>query len=794
MCRQGVRRRPRGMAGGADPGDPGGPGSQYFVYEVPAWIMCRFYNVMDTLEDSDWNKFASLIVRDQTELRLHERTPARTASIMWPWVNRNARVGDLIQILTDLQLLRARDIITSWHPPPRLLHGAPLHPTPLEYRPAPPRLAPSPGPGPSQGDTATMPKKLPSSFSSTSTFPSPGFLSDCVPASHPPLNLQHQGPSAPAPPSLNSSSLSSEKQKEERSCFSELAGGRAPFRWPFPEVSQGTRNFSEQLKIGEGGFGCVYRATMRNTEYAVKKLKEVKDAELEWSVVKKSFVTEVEKLSRFRHPNIVDFAGYCVEGGLYCLVYVFLPNGSLEDRLHGQRRSLAPLSWAQRVDILVGTARAIQFLHRDNPSLIHGDVKSSNILLDEKLTPKLGDFGLARFSRFTGASSGRSSSLARTQTVRGTLAYLPEEYVKTGKLTVEIDTYSFGVVLLEILTGRRAMESAGDGRSRAKYLKDLVEEEDVEADEPQKRNWPSTSGDISASDVRAAAVATRLYRKHLDSVAGPCPEELARELGQLACRCLHRRGKRRPLMTEVYERLEKLQTRGDQSYGQDTGRSKGPASPQENSYMFTPHCAPEDREGFRIPHYRVSGPQPLQTKGEAYLRGHFRPRPNQPVESDESVSDACAAVGSLSLSYTSAQSPSPPGGPGGPTGGTPAAGSLAEPQSWGRGAPAAWGHNFPASVDSGQGGSGRCWEDQAQEESSRLGRTSSEEHSSQGDSLPVSHQIIINPARQKFVQKLALYKDGVLDSLELLSSSSSPGLAPEPRTSQGPEESDDFQS
>uniref|UniRef100_A0A6I8NFX8 Interleukin-1 receptor-associated kinase 1 n=1 Tax=Ornithorhynchus anatinus TaxID=9258 RepID=A0A6I8NFX8_ORNAN len=680
------------MAGGADPGDPGGPGSQYFVYEVPAWIMCRFYNVMDTLEDSDWNKFASLIVRDQTELRLHERTPARTASIMWPWVNRNARVGDLIQILTDLQLLRARDIITSCELPQPSARPSPSSPlsghSPFSSPPLPP------------GDTATMPKKLPSSFSSTSTFPSPG--KRCC------GRLDRLGSGGvlwwgvvPGPAHDPSG------QKEERSCFSELAGGRAPFRWPFPEVSQGTRNFSEQLKIGEGGFGCVYRATMRNTEYAVKKLKE--DAELEWSVVKKSFVTEVEKLSRFRHPNIVDFAGYCVEGGLYCLVYVFLPNGSLEDRLHGQRRSLAPLSWAQRVDILVGTARAIQFLHRDNPSLIHGDVKSSNILLDEKLTPKLGDFGLARFSRFTGASSGRSSSLARTQTVRGTLAYLPEEYVKTGKLTVEIDTYSFGVVSIERLVRSRERGSR----------KDLVEEEDVEADEPQKRNWPSTSGDISASDVRAAAVATRLYRKHLDSVAGPCPEELARELGQLACRCLHRRGKRRPLMTEVYERLEKLQTRGDQSYGQDTGRSKGPASPQENSYMFTPHCAPEDREGFRIPHYRVSGPQPLQTKGEAYLRGHFRPRPNQPVESDESVSDACAAVGSLSLSYTSAQSPSPPGGPGGPTGGTPAAGSLAEP-----------------------------------------------------------HQIIINPARQKFVQKLALYKDGVLDSLELLSSSSSPGTFP----------------
>ncbi|XP_015264306.1 PREDICTED: interleukin-1 receptor-associated kinase 1 [Gekko japonicus] len=231
------------------------------------------------------------------------------------------------------------------------------------------------------------------------------------------------------------------------------------FSWPLTELLQATGNFSDHLKIGEGGFGCVYQARLRNTEYAVKRLKE--EAELDWTVIKDSFVTEVEKLSRFRHPNIVEFAGYCAEGGNFCLVYVFLPKGSLEDHLHGQAGLC--LSWAQRLRVAVGTARAIQFLHSDSPSLIHGDVKSSNILLDAALNPRLADFGLARFSRRPKPGQ-HSSSLGRTQTVRGTLAYLPSEYIQTGTLSTAIDVFSFGVAL------RENHRSLGQDQQRAQLL------------------------------------------------------------------------------------------------------------------------------------------------------------------------------------------------------------------------------------------------------------------------------------------------------------------------------------
>ncbi|XP_045701367.1 interleukin-1 receptor-associated kinase 1 isoform X3 [Phyllostomus hastatus] len=512
------------MAGGPGPGDPAAPGAQHFLYEVPPWVMCRFYKVMDALEPSDWCQFAALIVRDQTELRLCERSGQRTASVLWPWINRNARVADLVHILTHLQLLRARDIILAWQPPVPLPPSSTTNPRTSGISELPEAKAPSPRKSPSPASTLLSPG-VPGSQTHSGPEYSP------VPS---PAALQ------PPPPSL---AFPSTKQSLENPVSFLQGTHPSPFCWPLHEISQGTHNFSEELKIGEGGFGCVYRAVLRNTVYAVKKLKE--EADLEWTTVKQSFLTEVEQLSRFRHPNIVDFAGYCAQSGYYCLVYGFLPNGSLEDRLHFQTQACS-LAWPQRLDILLGTARAIQFLHQDSPSLIHGDVKSSNVLLDDRLMPKLGDFGLARLSRFAAANPGQSSTVARTRTVRGTLAYLPEEYIKTGRLAVDTDTFSFGVVILETLTGQRAVRTHGD---KTKYLKDLVEEEAEEAGVSLK-STQTTLQEGLAADAWAAPIATQIYRKRLDPRPGLCPPELGLALGQLACCCLHRRAKRRPPMTQ----------------------------------------------------------------------------------------------------------------------------------------------------------------------------------------------------------------------------------------------------
>ncbi|XP_032066433.1 interleukin-1 receptor-associated kinase 1 isoform X1 [Thamnophis elegans] len=544
-----------------------GCGSNRLLYDLPPAVMCKFYEIMDALDRAEWERFASRIVRNQVELRLYEKMDGRTHNLMWTWMNRNAYVDDLIQILDDLQLYRARDIILSG----RLL--------------------------PCSQKASPVPSQKPSTFPKPPPAPDPGGRGSCKiittmwepPAKPSPPEPDHSNPqlpsrvSTPRSPfsSVASSTLPSPPTQSDPQGLESLPS-TCPFEWQLEELRQATDDFSEHLKIGEGGFGCVYQARLRNTVYAVKRLKE--EAELDWTIIKNSFVTEVEKLSRFRHPNIVEFAGCCAEQGCFCLVYVFLPKGSLEDHLHGQVD--ACLSWTQRLHVALGTARAIQFLHSDSPSLIHGDVKSSNILLDAALNPRLADFGLARFSRRP-KQGGISSSLGQTQTVRGTLAYLPPEYVRTGMLSTAIDIFSFGVVLLELLTGRRPMEV--DSRGHSKYLKDLINDE-------EEQEVVSTDT-TSSSHTKAAQLGSHLYQKHVDLRCGPCPEELGKTLGKLACCCLHPRAKRRPSMAEVYQELEGLQLLL-------CGKSSAflllppqqPQAPQEDYYSSTPLNEPEESD------------------------------------------------------------------------------------------------------------------------------------------------------------------------------------------------------
>ncbi|XP_075434451.1 interleukin-1 receptor-associated kinase 1 isoform X3 [Ascaphus truei] len=580
-----------------------------------------------------------------------------------------------------------------------------------------------------------------------------------------------------------------------------VAEGSRQLVWPLRELCQGTSNFSQSLLVGEGGFGCVYKATMRNTEYAVKRLKQ--DSELEWSTIKNSFLTEIKKLTWLRHPNIIDLAGYCMEGEECCLIYLYLPNGSLEDQLHSQG-SFSPLSWQQRVVILQGAACGIQFLHTCQPSVIHGDIKSSNILLDQALTPKLGDFGLARFSRYT-SCAGRSRSVGQTSTVRGTLAYLPDEYVKLGKLTLELDTYSFGVVLLENLTGRKAIQS--EGKSYTKYLKDLVKEEECN-EEAENGSVPGASGAgvRIGKEAKLARLASRICRQHLDCRVGHCPQEVAHELCLLACRCLERQ-KNRPSMVEVFKTLKRLQDllhcpTPDKGLGicvshSSAGGQRDPLpplqdlmsslqdallTPEENTYKFTP-C----RTGCGIPMLlpvKGSGSvrpyDPSLSQYEAKLDSFgsitsswgsprtFQGGQNVPVESDDSVPDSCLSAISQELRDLSILRP------GSKQGGSTSPGAALQCQNQ---MPGAQGQLPPQHSLLGQ--------------SSLAGDGNSASADSQVMFVP-RHQIVINPAKQKFVEQLALYDQGQITSLELLSSGTSPGHHCEARGD--PEESDDFLS
>ncbi|XP_061908618.1 interleukin-1 receptor-associated kinase 1 isoform X1 [Entelurus aequoreus] len=476
----------------------------HFLYQLPAPVHWEFCRVMDGLSDLDWTRFASEVLQDQVSVRLAERKERRTDCVMSQWMNRNGRVGDLLDLLEHLQLLRPRDVILGWAS--SLSPPAPVAPPAAPFRPPDAFCAFDPPPkfvvAPPTLTTHVIGNKVDKGGGGTLPRPDP-----------PPFSLQSERPGSPqAPPVVAIGD-----------------GGCGVMRWSYEEVHAGTEGFSPALQVGEGGFGNVYRASMRNTDCAVKRLKE--DCLLDFAVLKESFDAEVEKLSKFRHRNIVDLLGFCEGPGGFCLIYSYMENRSLEDQLHSGSRALP---WSERVRVVVEASAALQFLHfppEGHSAVIHGDVKSSNILLDRHMVAKLADFGLARFVPQRPAS--KTTTLGRTSTLRGTQAYLPEEYVRNGKLGTTVDVYSFGVVLLEVLTGRRALV-------KDTYLKDLVQ------DVQEGPDGSSTSA----------------WRQQLDRrliTAGGATEPVgSMQMAALACVCLDKMWKKRPDMKQVLDKLQDI--------------------------------------------------------------------------------------------------------------------------------------------------------------------------------------------------------------------------------------------
>ncbi|XP_050946577.1 probable serine/threonine-protein kinase PBL19 [Cucumis melo] len=223
----------------------------------------------------------------------------------------------------------------------------------------------------------------------------------------------------------------------------------------FEELKIATNGFSRLLRIGEGGFGSVYRGQIRlegdQGEEIIVAIKRLKSNS---SQGHKQWLAEVQFLGVVSHPNLVKLLGYCSEDGergiQRLLVYEFMSNGSLEDHLFSRSRIL--LTWKTRLQIILGAAQGLAYLHEGlEVQVIYRDFKSSNVLLDEEFSPKLSDFGLAREGP-TGDHTHVSTAVV------GTYGYAAPEYVVTGHLTMQSDIWSFGVVLYEILTGRRTLE------------------------------------------------------------------------------------------------------------------------------------------------------------------------------------------------------------------------------------------------------------------------------------------------------------------------------------------------
>ncbi|XP_031251606.1 probable serine/threonine-protein kinase PBL5 [Pistacia vera] len=229
-------------------------------------------------------------------------------------------------------------------------------------------------------------------------------------------------------------------------------GGKRAETFTFEELAVATGNFRSDCFLGEGGFGKVYKGHLDRINQVVA----IKQLDRNGAQGIREFVVEVLTLSLADHPNLVKLIGFCAEGDQRLLVYEYMPLGSLENHLFDIRSDRKPLDWNTRMKIAAGAARGLEYLHEKmKPPVIYRDLKCSNILLGEGYHPKLSDFGLAK----VGPSGDKTHVSTR---VMGTYGYCAPDYAMTGQLTFKSDIYSFGVVLLELITGRKAIDQTKD--------------------------------------------------------------------------------------------------------------------------------------------------------------------------------------------------------------------------------------------------------------------------------------------------------------------------------------------
>ncbi|KAH7669389.1 Non-specific serine/threonine protein kinase protein [Dioscorea alata] len=297
----------------------------------------------------------------------------------------------------------------------------------------------------------------------------------------------------------------------------------------FAELRSATRNFKPDSVLGEGGFGTVFKGWLDEKTLAPAKsgagmVVAVKKLNPESMQGFEEWQSEVNFLGRLSHPNLVRLLGYCLEEKELLLVYEFMAKGSLENHLFRRGAAFDPLSWNLRLKIAIGAARGLAFLHTSEKQIIYRDFKASNILLDTNYNAKLSDFGLAKH----GPTGGDSHVTTR---VMGTYGYAAPEYVATGHLYVKSDVYGFGVVLLEMLSGQRALDV-----NRPSGQHNLVD-------------WAKPY----LSDRRKLA---RLMDPRLE---GQYPSKGVLHAAQLTLKCLATEPRNRPSMKEVVETLEQIE-------------------------------------------------------------------------------------------------------------------------------------------------------------------------------------------------------------------------------------------
>ncbi|KAH9604033.1 hypothetical protein KSS87_015019 [Heliosperma pusillum] len=328
-------------------------------------------------------------------------------------------------------------------------------------------------------------------------------------------------------PSGISSRAKSERLKNIRS-EGEILESSNLKNFSYDDLSTATRNFRPDSVVGEGGFGSVYKGWIDEQSLAPAKptngmVIAVKRLNPEGFQGHKEWLTEINYLGQLRHHNLVNLIGYCVEDEHRLLIYEFMRRGSLENHLFKRSSRSEPLSWNLRMKIALGAAKGLAFLHSPAIKVIYRDFKPSNILLDSDFDAKLSDFGLAKDGPF------EDNGYVSTR-VMGTHGYAAPEYLSTGHLTTKNDVYGYGVVLLEIMTGRRVLDP-----NRTRKEQDLIE-------------W-----------ARPYLRKEKVSRIMDSAIQGQYSSRSAKIIANLAVQCLSIDPRFRPNMDEVVLILEQLQ-------------------------------------------------------------------------------------------------------------------------------------------------------------------------------------------------------------------------------------------
>lgn len=377
--------------------------------------------------------------------------------------------------------------------------------------------------------------------------------------------------------------------------YEALGLGKGTFT--YEELAAATGNFSQANLLGQGGFGYVHKGVLSSGKaVAVKQLKSGSGQG------EREFQAEVDIIGRVHHRHLVSLVGYCIAGERRMLVYEFVPNKTLEFHLHG--KGLPAMEWATRLRIALGSAKGLAYLHEDcHPRIIHRDIKSANILLDNNFEAMVADFGLAKLT-----SDNNTHVSTR---VMGTFGYLAPEYASSGKLTEKSDVFSYGVMLLELLTGRRPIDATHS------FLED------------------------SLIDWARPALSRALANGNYDDVADPRldgnydPVEMTRVVASAAA-CVRHSAKKRPKMSQIVRALEGDMSLEDLNEGVRPGQSMlfGSAG---SGYRKEAPAGSYTSDMNRIRQVAMASPEYSGTIGE-----FGRP---SPIGSDGPFSDEMSPVG-----------------------------------------------------------------------------------------------------------------------------------------------------